>query len=145
MTVVERQITINAPAETVFNYLADINRHVEWSGHELAVEQTSPGPVAQGSTFSTVGHMMGTHKATVKVTELTPSTRIAFEAADDMGHFCHRFGLEGEGNTTRLTKSCESTSLSGVFKVISPIADRLLVPRVLDGDLQRIKEKLEAS
>ena len=89
--------------------------------------------------------MMGTHKATVKVTELTPGQRIAFEAEDDMGHFCHRFVLEGEGNTTRLSKSCEATSLSGVFKVISPIADRLLVPRALDGDLQRIKEKVEAS
>jgi hypothetical protein len=47
MTVASRSIYIEAPSDRVFAYLADVERHVEWSG-ELSfgletVETVTPG------------------------------------------------------------------------------------------------------
>ena len=55
MAIVERSTTIDAPAERVFDYVADITRHPEWAGHKLEVVVKSQGPVQAGSTFETVG------------------------------------------------------------------------------------------
>ncbi len=74
----KQQITINAPAEKVFAYLADITKHPEWSKeeHKLQVEKTSQGPIGQGATFRSVGHQFGRNEDTLTITEYVPSQRI---------------------------------------------------------------------
>ena len=143
MASIERQTTIGAPAEKVFKYVADISRHGEWAAHRLEIEQSSQGPIAVGSTFTSVGHEMGTHRGQVTVTEFVPSSKLVFEAEDDTGRFRHHFLLQAEGGGTRLTKGVEPLRWSLMFKLLSPVATAFLFPRGLDGDLQRIKAKLE--
>src|SRR3972149_4178880 len=100
MSAIGSQLSINARPEQVFGSLYDITRHPEWAGHDLKVERTSSGPVAVGSTFSSVGHQMGEHKAQIKVMELQPNSSVGFEAEDDTGHFRHYFRLQpGDGGT----------------------------------------------
>ncbi len=41
-----RQITISAPADRVFGYVADLTRHPVWAGHVTEIRQTSTGPAA---------------------------------------------------------------------------------------------------
>ena len=146
MRRIERQITIDAPAAKVFSYLADFPRHVEWAeaAHRLQIQQTSPGPVGVGSTFASVGHEMGEHRAQVTVTELVPNNKIVFQAEDDTGRFRHYFLLQEEGGGTRLAKGIELLKLSLLRRLLSPLAKLpFLVPRELGGDLKRIKAKLE--
>jgi len=143
MAGIERQTTVNAPAAKVFEYVADIGRHGEWAAHRLEIEKTSEGPVGPGSTFACVGHEMGTHRGQVKVAEFNPNSKVVYEAEDDTGHFRHYFLLEDESGATRVTKGVEPLRMSLMFRVLSPIATTFLVPRGLEGDLKRIKAKLE--
>ncbi len=143
MAIIERQTTVNAPAEKVFSYVSDIPRHSEWAAHKLEIESASEGAVAVGSTFNCVGHEMGTHRGKVTVTELVPNSKLVYEAEDDTGRFRHHFMLEEEGGATRVTKGVEALRLSLLFKILSPVAFAFMVPRGLDGDLKRIKGRLE--
>lgn len=143
MPRVERETTVNVPAAKAFPYLADVSRHVEWAGHSLEVQQTSEGPIAVGSTFSSVGHQLGTHKGQVTITELVPNEKIVYEAQDDVGHFRHSFVLAEQDGATRVTKGLEPLKLSLLFRLLSPFILRVAAPKGLAGDLQRIKEKLE--
>ncbi len=45
---------INAPAENVYAYIADIPRHTEWNYRAAEVEKLTDGPVAVGSKFRTL-------------------------------------------------------------------------------------------
>ncbi len=146
--VVERQIVSDAPTDKVFAYLADVTRHSEWAqpGHKLIVEKTSEGPIGQGSTFSSVGHQFGENQDAVTITEFVPNERVVYESEGGAGRFRHYFLLEEEAGGTRLTKGVEPVKLSLVLRFLLPIVRVFRVTaRAFDGDLERIKEKLEAS
>lgn len=144
MASIQRQITINAPAEKVFDYLADFPRHGEWAAHRLRIDQTSPGPVAVGTTFASVGRMTALdYKDQGTVTEFLPNERLAFEVTGGAGHFRHYLLLKKDGPQTVLTKAVEPLRLKFTWRLRWPLA-KLVIPYILGGDLKRIKEKLEA-
>jgi uncharacterized protein YndB with AHSA1/START domain len=143
MARIEQSITVSAPPEKAFSYLADIARHTEWGSHLASAEQSSDGPIAVGTTFATVGKLFGTHSAEVKITELVPSEKIAYESQDDSGRFDHEFVLAPADGGTTLTKSVEPLKMQGPLKLFSPIFP-LVARRGLATDLKKIKERLEA-
>ena len=143
MARIERQVSINAPVEKVFSYLADLPRHAEWAAHRLQLQQTSEGPLGVGTTFDSVGHMMRRgFKDQVTVTEHILNERIAFEAVGDSGRFRHWFQLQDQGGQTRVAKGIEPLRVSP--RILAPILTAFVAPRALQGDLKRIKAKLEA-
>lgn len=139
----EQRATVKVPPEKAFDYLADIGRHGEWASHSLQIEKASQGPLAVGTTFKTVGHMMGTHQAEVTITELVPGQKIAFESRDDTGHFRHYFNLQpGDGGTV-VTKGVQPMETSLMLKLMTPMLP-LIMARGLKADLGKIKSHLEA-
>ena len=46
-------ITIQAPIDRVYAYLADFRRHPEWAKNLSKVTQVTPGPIAVGTVFKT--------------------------------------------------------------------------------------------
>ena len=146
MGVIQRETTIKAGNQTIFNYLADVTNHSQWGAHDLKVEPKSQGPVAVGSTFETVGHQFGEQPATVTITELVPNEKIGYESTGKVGQFRHGFVIKDNGDGTSLvTKTMEIGQVNPLpFKIMMPIVRAFIAPRGLDGDLQRIKEKLEA-
>jgi len=145
MAMAERSIKIDAPVETVFNYVSDISRHSEWGQHPLKLEQTSSGAVQVGATFRSVGHQMGRDfEAEVKITEFVPNEKLAFESKGKDFHFAHHFLLQSENGGTRLTKGGEAERVGFPFNLLLPVLSAAgVINRGLDGDLQRIKAKLE--
>ena len=143
MALIERQTTINAPVADVFTYLADFPRHSEWAAHSLQIQQTSEGPVGMGTTFTSVGHQMGRdHSDQVTITDFVPNSRIAFESVGEVGRMRHHFLLQEEGGGTRLTKGGEVLRAALLVKLLTPIL-RFMIPASFEGDLKRIKAKLE--
>ena len=144
---VERQITINAPAEKVFTYLADITKHGEWgqAQHKLTVEKTSDGPVGQGSTFKSVGKQFGTQNDTVTIVEYVPNQRVVYESQGKAGVIRHSFDLKPADGGVQVTKSFDVVKAGFPFALFLPMARMFILPGALSGDLQRIKAKVEAS
>ena len=144
MAAIEKRTTIGVSAEKVFAYLADFPRHSEWADVPLKIEQTSDGPVGQGTTFKSVGHQLGRDfEGEVTITEFAPNEKLAFEAKGDAFHFRHHLLLHEEDGRTHLTKGTEPLRLSFPFSLLSPLLNTLILPRGLDADLRRIRAKLE--
>ena len=140
---VEKQVTISAPRDKVFAYVADFKKHPEWAGHNLEV--TLPdGPVAVGTTFSTLGHQLGKQNDTVTVVEFDPGRRIAFETEGKAGTVRHWFEVQDANGSTTLAKGMEFVKPSVASRISMP-GIRLNVPRMLGKDLDKIKARLEAS
>jgi uncharacterized protein YndB with AHSA1/START domain len=146
MAGVQKQIVINAPAEKIFAYVADIARHSEWSKpeHKLEIKQTSPGPVGQGATFESVGHQLGRNEDKLTVTEYVPNQRVVFEVEGNVGRIRHAFELAPADGGTQVTKSFDMVEGKFPFSFFFPIvAKPFVLPGALEGDLQRIKAKVE--
>ena len=143
MASFQQSIIVSASPETAFGYLADLTKHPEWAAHKLDVQRASEGPAAAGSTFSAVGHEMGTHRATVKLTELRSPDRIAYEAEDDTGHFRHWISISAaRDGGAEITKGVEPLRTNVMLTLLRPLMP-VMIPRGLKGDLQRIKQRLE--
>ena len=143
MARVEKQILVNAPAERVFSYVADLTKHGEWGQHDVRIEPESDGPMKIGARFGSTSHMMGEKHDTITVTEYDPNRRFSFEAEGQPGRFRHWFTVEPEAGGTRLTKGVETVQTKFPFGLLAPIVVALVVPRGLQQDLERIRAKLE--
>ena len=144
MASFQQSTTVSASPEKAFEYLADLTKHPEWAAHSLEVEPAPAAPAAVGSSVNTVGHMMGTHRATVKLTELRSPERIAYEAEDDTGHFRHWISISAaRDGGAEITKGVEPVRTNLMLTLLKPLMP-MMVSRGLKGDLQRIKERLEA-
>ncbi len=145
MPRIERQITVNASPEQAFAYLSDITRHPEWAAHPLRIEQTSPGPVSAGATFASVGHQLGRdNQDRLTVTEFSPGEKVVYECQGDGGLIRHWVALHREGDGTAVVKGIEPVKLRFPFSALFPVLNLAgAIGRGLDGDLQRIKAKLE--
>jgi uncharacterized protein YndB with AHSA1/START domain len=142
---VTKEITVNAPVEQVFNYVADISKHSDWgkADHKLEVKKTSDGPIGQGTTFQSVGHQFGKNEDSVTITEYVPNQKVVYEAAGNAGVIRHTFEVAAADGGTRLAKSFEAAQAKFPFALFLPIAQAFIVPGGLQGDLDRIKAKLE--
>jgi uncharacterized membrane protein len=138
----EDRISIDAPAERVYDYVADFPRHAEWSGHGLQVTRSTEGPVAVGSSFSTTAKQFGTQREQSTITELSPGSAFAWESTGALGRARHRFSLAGDGGSTTLTKSAEIVEPTFLAKLTSWKLSKD-IPKGLHGDLAHIKAHLE--
>lgn len=142
---IERQITINATPETAFGYLSDLTRHPEWAAHSLRIEQTSQGGVGAGATFASVGHQLGRdNEDRITITEFAPGERVVYECEGNGGLIRHWVALRQEGDGTTVVKGIEPVKLRFPFNALFPVLNLTgAIGRGLDGDLQRIKARLE--
>ena len=139
----ERSITINAPADTVFEYVSDFTRHGEWGGHGLAVTRDDDGPIAVGSKFSTTAKQFGTQREHSTITDMNPPKEFAWDSVGALGRVHHWFSLSESSGSTTLTKGAEAVepkllAKMTMFKLSKDI------PKGFESDLVNIKAKLEA-
>ncbi len=143
----EQQMTINASAEKVFNYVADISKHGEWGnpGQKLSVEKTSDGPMGVGSTFKSTGQQFGTQNDTVKITEYLPNQKVVYESEGKAGHLRHFFEITPGASGVEVKKGFDVVKAGFPFVLFVPIVTTFLAPANLKKDLERIKAKVERS
>lgn len=140
----EERISIDAPADQVYAYVADFPRHTEWSGDGLQVTTSTDGPVAIGTVYATTAKKFGTQREQSTITEVAPGVAFAWESRGVMGLARHRFSLAEDGASTTLTKSAEIIEPSFLAKVASwKLSSE--IPGGLRRDLTNIKARLEGS
>ena len=170
---IEVMIDVAAPADAIFDYVADVPRHVEWNEQPLEITPLTPGPVAVGSRFSTreglpsnlpplqrllmrpmlkVGNWLfaSDGRTEAEVTELDPKRRIAWSAhlpsrrRGDLMRMRWSIDLEPNGPATRVTQRAEIDPLP--TSPYSGMVDDSMVKSVRDGveaNLGRLKTIVE--
>jgi uncharacterized protein YndB with AHSA1/START domain len=82
MRRVEASITIAAPPEAVFAFVADLANLPRWQSGILSAERTSPDPVGVGSTARVVRDMAGQSLTVdLTITDFEPGRRLALASA----------------------------------------------------------------
>jgi len=140
----EDRISIQAPASRVFEYVADFTRHGEWAGHGLEVSESTDGPVAVGTTFSTTAKQFGTQREQSTITELSPGSAFAWDSTGALGRVHHPFSLSEDGGSTTLSKGAEMVEPTFLAKITSWKLSRD-IPKGLHSDLANIKAHVEGS
>ena len=80
MRTAERSTTLKQPPAAVFAFLADIGNLPRWQAGVTRAEQTSPGPVAVGTTAVVERRLMGQGiQADLRVTRFDPDRAIVLE------------------------------------------------------------------
>ncbi len=147
MSEIARHTQVTASADQAFAYLSDISNHSEWAEQKLEVTRVDSGPVTVGSKWETVGHLFGKQPATVTIKELVPNQEITYESDGPVGFFRHSFHMEpSQGESMMLTKTVDFVDVRSLpLKLLGPVVRSYLAPRGLEGDLKRIKAKLEGA
>jgi uncharacterized protein YndB with AHSA1/START domain len=142
---VSKETVVNAPPEKVFEYLSDLTKHAEWAtpGHGLKVERVSDGATAVGSQFKSEAHQFGAQHDTITVTEMQPNQRLVYEVVTkDNEKFRWGFQLSPTGGGTNVTRTMETVKTGLMTKMMTPML-AVMAPRLLAGDLERIKARLQ--
>jgi len=140
------RVTIDAPPETVWPLVGDLDRQGEWSPKPYRVEWESGEPNAVGSTFRSIGwlpqekeHVM---QGVVKVNE--PGKTFEVTTHDDKEEWTNRYELTPSGSGTTVTKTVIWPPLTGVKAAARSAVFALYVNGAMRKGLAMLKQKAEA-
>ena len=139
-------IEINAPADTVFGWLEDPNRAMEWMTSVTKGEIIEQTPEIVGTTFrehiEENGH--GTEMRGV-ITACDKNSRLAFHLEGDFNTVDVVFSLAAEGGVTRLTQTAD-VRFKGALRVMSwimgPVFKKTSMRQTRE-EFKRLKELCE--
>ena len=144
-----QQIDVDAPAERVYDYVADLTRHPEWADQQMTVTHVSGPEQGPGATFTThvvidlpVGH--SSDDATVVVVEAVPQKRFVYEATDSAGRHRWTIDLTGSGGRTHVTQSVERLGAPLWFRLVQPVLWRAMGGKMVSNGLANLKATVEA-
>lgn len=148
MTTVRRthKVLVNAPLQSVFDYVSDLMRHPEWSGGELKIKAITPGPIAVGKEYVSHGEVAIQKDRTnkVRITDYEPPHRFGFVSHDpDFGDVSHVFTFT-ERKAGILIERAMTLSLNPIIAFLFRFFAYPFVGRPsMNKSLARLKEKLE--
>ncbi len=117
--ITQTSVTSKAPAETVYDTIADLQAHLEWSGERASDEnfkllalEADAGSVGVGTRFTSSGaNFNGTFHDRSVVVEATRPSRFVIETDARLDrkrgrpwevHFEHRYDVQPEGVGSRI-------------------------------------------
>jgi uncharacterized membrane protein len=145
MVKVERSVVINMPVSQVFAYVATgYPRNIpQWQTDIQEWEQTSSGPMGEGTTIRSVRLARGKPaESTVRVTKFEKNTCLSFEAAGALP-VKGTYLFEPDGDATKFTISMD-VEPGGFGKLAGPIVGREFAKNV-EADLERLKQIIESA
>lgn len=138
--------TIDRPPAAVFDYLADVSKHSEWSPKPFRVEGPG-GAVKAGDTFTSVGCIPGDkdHHNEVTVTECASPRLLVLDAKEKDEHFINTFELQPDGDGTRLIRTVDAPRPGFPLSVVFPLIMATFVRPDVQKGLRNLKANLERS
>lgn len=147
MTQGEFSVVIAASPETVWPWISQLEKHVEWSPKAYSVEWTSGEPNTVGSCFRSVGWIPG-NKNNVnegEITEVVPNQRFALRADDKQGSFTDTFVMRPSGDGTEVTFTLVFPEMKGVMAMMIPVAFAIAGKPDIRKRMAKLKATVEAS
>jgi uncharacterized membrane protein len=141
MAKVERRITINAPVEKVFNYIADPMNNLEWVPSVMEIKDVSGSGVGQHHrwTYKMAGVLL---KGETTVTEHLPNERIVSQGKGGVtSTWILNFKTHDGGTIMEL-----DIEYTIPIPVIGKLAEKIVLKRnerEADLAMSNIKEKME--
>jgi uncharacterized protein YndB with AHSA1/START domain len=137
-------VTINRPPSVVFDYLADVTRHAEWSPKPYRVEGVS-GPITTGDRFTSIGTIPGdkNHRNEVTVTACSAPSRLVLDAEEKGEHYVSTFDLQAQGSDTLLTRTMDAPKPRGLLALVFPLVMAVVIRPDVHKGLNNLKSILE--
>ena len=123
MTSGEVTVTIDAPPERVWPWVADLGKHGAWSPKPYSVEWIEGEPNAVGSRYRSVGEIPNDkhHVNEGEIVESHPTDRFVLHAHDKEGDYANTFTLKPAGSSTEVTIHLEFVKMHGMASMMVPI------------------------
>ena len=139
----EASLVIGCLADSVFDFVADLDNLPTWQPGITSAQQTSTGPVGAGATARVVRELMGQQVTVdIQVTDFVPGRRLGLSSdAAGMG-ISGTMSLEPDGTGTRVTVSTEIRARSPFLAPLEGMAAGIAREDMAAG-LQRLKAALE--
>jgi len=141
-------VTIAAPPESVWPWIADVTKHAEWSSKPYRVELVSGEPNAVGSHYRSVGWVPpndNDHENDVEITQVAPLTRFALDATDSNGTFANTYDLKAVDGGTEVTFLIVFPQMKGMSAIMVPILFPLVGMTDIKKRMQLLKQKVEST
>ena len=133
---------IDRPQKDVFAFVADPNNMSKWNSAVVSLEQVTPGPVAVGSKFKSVGEMMGRRiEGEMQVTAYEPDSKCGFQINAGPMQVNITLNFKTVGTGTKVNLNAQGNP-GGLFK----LAEGVMTGRVktmMEENLARLKTVLE--
>jgi uncharacterized membrane protein len=144
MPRLDNSIDINAPLETVFAYLTDVESHPEWVKWTKEAEVTSVEKTGLGAT-STRKMQVGPRKETVEaiVTEFKPNEFVTWRHTRGM-EMTDRLSVVPFREGTKVAWSVDYTPpMGGMGKLMDMLFMERLFDQLAKDSMTQLKERLE--
>ena len=147
MTQGEFSVTIPATPETVWPWISQLEKHVEWSPKPYTMEWVSGEPNAVGSRYRSVGWVPGDkkHQNEGEITEVVPNQRFALRADDKEGAFQDSYVLKPSGDGTEVTFSLVFPKMKGAMAALVPILFAMTGKPDIRKRMAKLKTTVEAA
>jgi uncharacterized protein YndB with AHSA1/START domain len=140
-------VTIDAPVDRVWPWVADLGKHAEWSPKAYTVEWIEGEPNAVGSRYRSVGWVPGDkhHVNEGEIVENRPQERFALRSQDKDGTYDNVFTLEPQGQSTKVTFRLDFVNMKGMARAAVPVLFPIIGKKDLRARMGLLKAKAEAS
>ena len=140
---IEEGVQINRPLEEVYEYVADPENLSEWTGTVIETRKETPGPLLEGSTFTSVGKFLGRRiESPFEVTAHETPRLHSHKSTGGPLPLEWTLTFEEVAGGTRYTQVAEGEP-GGFFGLVGPLLERV-GRRQLRTDLENLKDLLEA-
>jgi uncharacterized protein YndB with AHSA1/START domain len=141
------EVTIDAPAERVWPWVADLSKHAEWSPRPYTVEWVQGAPNAVGSRFRSVGSIPGDkeHMNEGEVVESVAAERLELSSHDKQGDYATVITLTPHEQGTKVTLRLEFVQMRGMASLLLPLIFPLVGKKDQRARMAMLKEKVETS
>jgi uncharacterized protein YndB with AHSA1/START domain len=143
----EFPVTIQAPPSAVWPWIAELEKHVEWSTRPYQIEWLSGEPNAVGSRYRSVGWVPGDkdHVNEGVITEVVPNERFSLEADDKEGTFHNTYTLRPVEDGTEVVFHLTFPQMKGMVAMLAPPVFALVGKPDTRKRMQLLKQKVEAA
>ena len=138
--------TIDAPPAAVWPWIAELEKHAEWSPKTYRAELLAGEPGAVGSRYRSVGWVPGDkeHSNDVTIVEMVPEKRLELRSDDPRGSFKNAYSLRPAGAGTEVEYEIVFPEMKGPMRLMLPVLFPLIAKTDIRKRLELLKQKVEA-
>ncbi len=135
-------VLVDRPMKDVFAFVSNPNNMSQWNSAVVSLQQSTPGAVAVGTKFKTVGEMMGRRiEGEMQITALEPDSKCGFQVNAGPMQVNLTLSFKTVGTGTKVSLNAQGNP-GGIFKLAEGVMAGQ-VKSMMEGNLARLKTVLE--